>query len=295
MLLFPLAGACQSVEEPPSATHLDVQAVHHPRIHQLVTTGSRVLSGRAPEGEASFAALAELGVRTIVCVDGARPDVEAAARLGIRTVHVPIGYDGIDATAAAQIAAVMKETEGPVYFHCHHGKHRGPAAAALALRVETGCSAEEALAVMRAAETDPKYEGLWRDATGPLPVLDPAAMPALHAVAPIADFVAAMAKMDRDWDRLILVQKAAWQSPATHPDLAPANEARIVAESLESASALLSAQQNADPRFLRFLRSAQDDARALTAALERKDATAADASYARLKRGCVACHDEYRN
>ncbi|MDA1260841.1 MAG: hypothetical protein O3A20_09500, partial [Planctomycetota bacterium] len=267
----------------------------HPRIHQLVTTGSRVLSGGAPEGEASFAALAELGVRTIVCVDGARPDVEAAARLGIRTVHVPIGYDGIDATAAAQIAAVMKETEGPVYFHCHHGKHRGPAAAALALRVETGCSAEEALAVMRAAETDPKYEGLWRDATGPLPVLDPAAMPALHAVAPIADFVAAMAKMDRDWDRLILVQKAAWQSPATHPDLAPANEARIVAESLESASALLSAQQNADPRFLRFLRSAQDDARALTAALERKDATAADASYARLKRGCVACHDEYRN
>ena len=47
-------------------------------------------------------------------------------------IHIPIGYDGIPLESEAAIVRAMKETEGPVYFHCHHGLHRGPAAAAIA-------------------------------------------------------------------------------------------------------------------------------------------------------------------
>ena len=39
--------------------------------------------------------LADMGVKTILSVDGKTPDVEAAKKLGMRYVHVPIQYRGI--------------------------------------------------------------------------------------------------------------------------------------------------------------------------------------------------------
>jgi hypothetical protein len=38
-------------------------------------------------------------VKTIVSVDGGKPDVETARKHGIRYVHLPIGYDATDCTA----------------------------------------------------------------------------------------------------------------------------------------------------------------------------------------------------
>src|SRR5688572_14033648 len=40
----------------------------------------KVISGGQPAGDAAFAQLREQGVRTIISVDGARPDVAAAKR-----------------------------------------------------------------------------------------------------------------------------------------------------------------------------------------------------------------------
>lgn len=297
-LLAAACAACQSVEEPAPVGALaagGLRAVADPQLHALIETGTRVLSGALPEGDAAFAALAARGVRTIVSVDGARPDAEAAARHGLRYVHVPFGYDGIEPAAAERIVAVMAVTEGGVYFHCHHGKHRGPAAAALALRAETGCSVGEALELMRLAETDPNYEGLWRDAAGELPLLDADALPELPAAAHVADFTAAMAQLDREWDRVKLVRAAAWTAPAAHPDLAPAKEARILAETMAESARLAPADLAADEEFARRMRAAGEDARALADALERGAAPAAEEAFARLKRGCLGCHDQWRN
>src|SRR4051812_33660083 len=55
----------------------------------------RLYSGSQPEGARSFAALRDLGIRTIVTVDGSMPDVETARKFGLRYVHLPVGYDGI--------------------------------------------------------------------------------------------------------------------------------------------------------------------------------------------------------
>ncbi len=119
--------------------------------------------------------LAKLGVKTIVSVDGIAPNVEAAKKYGMRYVHVPIGYDGIDESAQALLTRVATDIKGTIYIHCHHGKHRGPAAAAIVCRVDDGRPAEAAMIILEKAGTGKEYPGLWRDVeqftkpTGPLP------------------------------------------------------------------------------------------------------------------------------
>ena len=92
----------------------------------------RLYSGSEPHGEEGIASLKELGVKTIVSVDGAKPAVETARKYGMRYVHIPIGYDGVPEEAGQSLARLMREAETPIYVHCHHGKHRGPAAVAVA-------------------------------------------------------------------------------------------------------------------------------------------------------------------
>lgn len=269
--------------------------VEDPAVEHLIQASPRIFSGAAPENAEAFAALAKRGVQTIVSVDGARPDVQTARAYGIRTVHIPFGYDGVPEEAAQQIAQALEETQGPIYFHCHHGQHRGPAAAAIALRLETGCSGPEATELLRFAETDPKYKGLWRDVETFVPHALGAVWPTLHEVAPVSDLAAGMARMDREWDRVKLVQASSWKVPAEHPDLAPIQQAKIMAEMLEAMSGALSAEQQADAEFLRLLQSGQSEAKALQSALVAGDAAAAEQRFSALKKGCAACHEVYRN
>lgn len=289
------ANSAEDERPAPGPEFTGLRRVESPALHHLIQASPRIYSGAAPEDAASFAALAQLGVKTIVSVDGARPDVEAARAHGIRYVHVPFGYDGVPEEAARQIAQAMEETEGPIYFHCHHGQHRGPAAAAIALRAETGCSGPEAEDLLRFAETDPKYKGLWRDIEAWTPPAAGGSRVALHEIAPVGDLAAGMARLDREWDRLKLVQAAAWKTPAGHPDLAPAQQARIVDELLAAMSGALSEEQKADAEFLRLLQAGQTEAAALRAALASGDAAAAEQRFGALKKGCSACHEQYRN
>lgn len=298
--LLALGAGCQTVEEPgarrPAAPEFDgMTLVEDAPVHHLLHASERIWSGAAPERDEDFAALAELGVRTIVNVDGARPDVAAAARHGMRTVHVPIGYDAIPGEAALAIARVMQETEGPVYFHCHHGVHRGPAAAAIALKVETGCDAAQAEALLRLAQTDPNYHGLWRDVAAFSPPAPGTPLPELHEISRVEDFVAAMAAMDRDWDRVKAVREAAWRAPPEHPDLAPAKEARILAERFSALDSLLPSPEREDARFARWLREGQAASQALQAALDRGDAAAAQEAFGAVKQSCSDCHKVFRN
>ena len=45
---------------------------------------ANVISGRVPDGNDGFMQLKRIGVKTIVCVDGARPDIETAKKFGLR-------------------------------------------------------------------------------------------------------------------------------------------------------------------------------------------------------------------
>lgn len=118
-------------------------------------------SGGEPGGEVGLKFLKERGIKTIISVDGAKPDVELARRLGLRYAHIPIGYDSVPREKQLQLAQAFAQLPKPIYIHCHHGKHRGPAAAAIMARFGLGWSGDDATAFMQKAGTSRDYAGLY--------------------------------------------------------------------------------------------------------------------------------------
>ena len=127
-----LAGCISQNESVAPASTSEQASVTDAFPHKLTTAHlpnavqihQKVISGGQPEGEAGFAELARLGIKTVISVDGARPDVATAQSFGLRYVHLPHGYDGIPSERALELAKAVREFDGPIYIHCHHGKQR---------------------------------------------------------------------------------------------------------------------------------------------------------------------------
>lgn len=121
----------------------------------------RILTGGKPEGEAGFAELQKLGIKTIVSVEEAPPDEEAAKKHGIRYVHVPMTYEGVTPEQTAKILGAARDTSGPVYLHCSTGRNRAATASALCLVGIEGKSNEEAIEWMKQRGTKEEHKGLY--------------------------------------------------------------------------------------------------------------------------------------
>jgi protein tyrosine phosphatase (PTP) superfamily phosphohydrolase (DUF442 family) len=132
-------------------------------VDNLYQLGDNLYSGSKPKGEEGFQFLAKLGVKTILSVDGATPDVEAAKKLGIGYVHVPISTHGVTEAQARQIVKAAAEQPGPLFVHCNYGMNRGPSAAAIIGIAQHAWTAEQAVAWMKKAGTDSSCTGLFRD------------------------------------------------------------------------------------------------------------------------------------
>ena len=65
-------------------------------IRNVVAYHDGYYSGSMPDGAEAFETLHAMGIKTIISVDGAAPDVEAAKRLGMRYIHLPISYNAFD-------------------------------------------------------------------------------------------------------------------------------------------------------------------------------------------------------
>ena len=87
------AGATSTVGERPTAV-LDAAGLPV-GLERYRRRSDRIGQGGEPHGEVAFRNLAALGYDTVVSVDGARPDVETAAKYGLRYVHGPLGYEGV--------------------------------------------------------------------------------------------------------------------------------------------------------------------------------------------------------
>ena len=120
-----LATACLSAIQPPDSLRLP----NTPGLNNVIRITEKLLSGSVPEGDTGFQTLQKLGVKTIITVDGAKPEVERAEKFGMRYVHLPIGYDGVPADQGWRLAKAVRDLPGLIYIHCHHGQHRSPAAA----------------------------------------------------------------------------------------------------------------------------------------------------------------------
>lgn len=268
-------------------------------MHNVSEVTPRFVRGSAPVTADDFVLLAKMGVKVVVSVDGAKPDVEAAHKAGLRYVHVPFGYGGVPRAQQVLLYKAFTTLEGPFYVHCHHGKHRGPAGCAIGLMGVEGWTAEQAVAELKAAGTAAKYDGLYALATSftkPTAAELAAAPKEIPEVVPVAAFTQAMVDLDDTFDRLKAVKKAQWCVPADHPDVDPKHEAVILAEAFrELARRDEVTQRPAD--FVKHVGDSETAAWILAKALEGKvpDATQADEAFTKIEKACAACHGVYRD
>lgn len=266
-------------------------------IHNGFRLGRKIISGSCPYGAAGFAALKAQGVKTIVTVDGAKPNATLAAKYGMRYVHIPVAYGGLTRAQELEIIRAIRDLDGPVFVHCHHGEHRGPAAAVLAAMALEGWSNEEGLAALGQAGTSKGYAGLWEDVREfkvPTKVDIDAADGTFPTSAPVAALAESMVSIDNHFDAIKDVKAAGWKAPADHPDIDPAHEALLLKEQLRELKRTPQAQ--AFPTdFMRHLDDAETAATALEAALRGEDVAAKETAFKAVGAGCGSCHKLYRN
>lgn len=283
----------------------------------------KVISGGLPADDAAFAELSELGVRTIISVDGAKPDVAMAGKYQMRYVHLPHGYDGISDQRVMELAKAVREFEGPIYIHCHHGKHRSPAAASVACVAAGLIPASQSLAILSLAGTHPGYRGLFQAAERVQP-LEASLLDELQVefqelidVPPMAE---AMVDLEHAIDRLKRVEAAGWSVPKDHPDIKPDHEALLLREHFTELLRTDEVQQYAED-FAELLRESERAAESLHSLLVSRavelatvkqhsqnsetrsaDATETKAPLASIQDnwktvvvGCKGCHEAYRD
>lgn len=269
---------------------------HLENAHRVTDT---IFSGAQPEDEDSFKALAALGIKTLISVDGARPDAASARKYGMRYVHLPIGYNGVTHEQGVAIAKALRELPAPFYVHCHHGKHRSAAAVAVACVYNGALAPEQVESVLYSFGTGANYTGLWRDARNAAP-LDPAAIRKFDITfvetAPIPPLADAMVAIDRHWEHLRLLQKNNWQRVTAHPDLDPPHEALQLQEHFTEIARTDAAK--AKPQdFQRMVSDSEAASASLRNALITNpiDPAAAAAAFKRIGYSCAACHKSFRD
>ena len=273
---------------------VEVESEEDSAVHNLLHVGKQIYSGGEPHDDNAFAELANMGVKTVVSVDGATPDIETARKYGLRYVHIPIGYDGVDQEAGLLLAKLVREADGPFFIHCHHGRHRGPAAAAIACIAAGDTDNQGAIGILERAGTNKGYAGLWRDVGEyRIPAAD-ATIPDLVEIAEVDSFSAAMAKIDRAYDNLKLCRDAQWAAPSDHPDLVPAQEALLLKEGLrESARNLV---EGYDAQMKTWLTESEALARELETTLESGGPPGkVERQFQGLEDSCKQCHQKFRN
>jgi protein tyrosine phosphatase (PTP) superfamily phosphohydrolase (DUF442 family) len=270
-------------------------------LHNVFQINSGLISGNSPDSEESFRELQKLGVKTIISVDGGKPNVELAHKFGMRYIHLPIGYDGVPKQRALELtkAVQISTAAGSIYLHCHHGKHRGPAAVAAVCRATQGWSAEQADAFLKQAGTSPDYAGLYRDvrASGVPGVDELARLPSTFPeTAPTPALVDSMVALDEHHDALKAAQKAGWKEVPDHPGLTP-DQPSVLAWELLREIARDPESKKLGPDYEKLRADSEHAADVLRILLRdpASDFGARDTALANLSKTCSACHKAHRN
>jgi protein tyrosine phosphatase (PTP) superfamily phosphohydrolase (DUF442 family) len=301
-VLRAVAGAWEPPK--PGATEAFPQHLSEVPLENVYRLTDRVYSGGEPRTDEQFAALARLGIKTVVSVDGAVPEVEAARRHGLAYIHLPMGYGGMPRAQQRKIVRALSQATGAVYFHCHHGKHRGPAAAAIACMASEGWTSEQGLAWLKQAGTSPDYQQLIRDvaafqrpSAGELAAV-PARLPERIEPPPM---VHSMVEIDGLFDDLVAWHKSGHAPPGRN-QRQPAETVVSLAEQFrELARSDAAATRNEE--FRKLLSGAVDacetlrgDVAALRGgALTEDQKSRLDRSVKSLAQSCKDCHQRFRD
>lgn len=298
-LLFLLCGCgAPSAPVPAVTPPAKIEKITARHLPNPVRVHAKVISGGLPEGEAAFAELKELGILTVISVDGAKPDVATAEKYGLRYVHLPHGYDGVPEQRAKELAKAVRDLPGPIYIHCHHGKHRSPAASAVACVGAGLINHTDAATVLKVAGTSEAYRGLFQSADT-AKTLDKAMLDELQvefpATAKLPAMAEAMVEIEHVHDRLKAIEKAGWKTPADQPALVPDHEALLLREHFTEL--LRTKEVVAKPaKFQELTKEAETLCQALEDELKKPtSAEAAGKLFAAVSNNCKACHVAFRD
>jgi len=269
------------------------------RLPNALKITDKVISGGQPDGEQAFEELQRLGVRTVISVDGAKPDVALAKKHGLRYVHLPHGYDGIPHDRLLDLTKAIRDLPGPIYIHCHHGKHRSPAAAAAACISAGTLDSDNALQVLKIAGTSEGYRGLFQSVTDAKQIDEnelEAKTVEFREVVQVAPTAEAMVALEHTHDHLKLVASAGWTTSADHPDIDPAHEALLLREHFTEL--LRTEETKRQPqKFIELMQHSEAESKSLEDGLRGGKASPKEltALFERVTANCKACHQEFRD
>jgi protein tyrosine phosphatase (PTP) superfamily phosphohydrolase (DUF442 family) len=259
----------------------------------------KVLSGGQPQGQLAFKQLHEMGVKTVISVDGATPNVALAKSFGLRYVHLPHGYDGIPQERLVELTKAIRELPGPIYIHCHHGKHRAPAAAAAVCVAAGYLDNAQALSILATAGTSKGYRGLYQTVEKAALISDevlkaaPSDFPETAVIPPLAD---AMVAIEQTHDNLKTVAASQWKPTEKHPDIDPSHEALLLREHFTEL--LRTDEVKRQPaEFRKLLQQSESNAQKLEDALNAGSPNdrETDDLFNRITTGCTVCHQRFRD
>jgi protein tyrosine phosphatase (PTP) superfamily phosphohydrolase (DUF442 family) len=263
-------------------------------IENFIEVSDRVYSGGEPTTE-GLQHLQKLGVTILLSVDGLSPDREAAEKLGLKYVHIPMGYDGIESQQLQDFVTLMAHHRGKLFVHCHHGKHRGPAAVAACLIISKEMTKEQAVQFMHGAGTSKDYKGLWKsiadlDSTSYQP-LDLSRLLVRSNEKTMAQW---MAELDRVWETIQEQQKLEAELNAT--------QILLIAEAFRESARIASTAKedqygdkaNTD-RLVQWLKECEQEIAAIQELSRSQAHEKARDRMKSLARQCVDCHAKYRN
>ncbi|MBC7834461.1 MAG: hypothetical protein H7Y88_05085 [Phycisphaerales bacterium] len=297
----PHAGQSGASRAGTGAAQASPLAEHHEHaLHNVHRINDRLISGAIPESPGAFDELRAMGVKTIISVDGATPNVAAAEARGMRYVHIPTTYATVTAEQQLEIARAIRDLPGPVFLHCHHGKHRGPAAAASAAVALGMMTSEQGVEFMKTAGTAPSYAGLY-SCVGAAVVASPGAISAapddFPAIRRVSGIVGAMVEVDLAFENLRSISAAGWKVPADHPDLVPAAEAGRLTDNLRLSheDPTVASRASADDLSIMLTDAAIKAGSLEEAIVAGRPAKELDAAFKLVQSSCKDCHVKHRD
>ncbi len=271
------------------------------RLPNAYRFGTKMITGGFPSDDAAFQALHDLGVKTIIRVDGEPPPTERADKLGMRYLHVPVSYAGIPHDKAMQLARIIRDQPGPIYIHCSCGKHRSPSAAGVVEVILGEMTPQQAVAAMWVAGASTDYTGLYASAENESKQTS-AALDAvtveLTAFASTSPMTLAMSDIDKVWRGVEEVQRNGWKLPVDGKSEDLERHLNHVIDRFLEADTW--EQMKQAPKSADLIADAQTNVAQLLKGWRSGHTTAAElqqlnTSLLRVQQSCYNCHTEYRN
>ena len=258
-------------------------------LENVLLVGDGIYSGSEPVKETDYQWLADQGIQTLVSVDRVPPNVELARQFGLRYVHIPIGYDQMERKQQLAIVRAIRETDKSIYFHCHRGQHRGPAATALACIAAEIFSHNDGSQFLKLAGTSRHYQGLWDSVQNFVSPSRDSELPELEESVVPAHLAESMAQIDRSWREIEKLSRKKWQ-PIGARDV---ERVRLLGDGLRVSGR--HASDEFDDEFRRMMSQAAEHVSRLENALERGNSEQAGREFANIRENCQQCHERFRD